>query len=46
MVAHHLRESLRECTVILITHRPALAEIADQVVSLRDGRIWTALEPA
>lgn len=46
MVAGHLRESLRGCTVILITHRPALAEIADQVLNLRDGRIWTALEPA
>jgi ATP-binding cassette subfamily B protein len=45
-VAGHLRESLRGCTVILITHRPALAEIADQVLNLRDGRIWTALEPA
>jgi len=45
-VAHHLRESLRGCTVILITHRPALAEVADQVLILRDGRISPALEPA
>ncbi len=46
MVARHLRQSLRGCTVILITHRPALAEIADQVLNLRDGKIWAALEPA
>lgn len=46
VVARHLRDSLRGCTVILITHRPALAEIADQVVNLRDGKAWTALEPA
>ena len=46
VVARHLRDSLRGSTVILITHRPALAEIADQVVNLRDGKAWTALEPA
>ncbi len=46
LVARHLRQSLRGCTVILITHRPALAEIADQVLYLRDGKICTALEPA
>jgi len=46
VVARHLRQSLRGCTVIIITHRPALSEIADQVVNLREGRIWAALEPA
>lgn len=44
-VARHLRQSLRGCTVIIITHRPALAEIADQVVTLREGKTWTALAP-
>jgi ATP-binding cassette subfamily B protein len=46
VVAGRLRQSLRGCTVIIITHRPALAEIADQVVNLREGKTWTALEPA
>lgn len=46
IVARNLRQSLRGRTVIIITHRPALAEIADQVVNLREGRIWTELTPA
>ncbi len=44
VVARHLRQSLRGSTVIVITHRPALSEIADQVVNLREGKVWTALE--
>ncbi len=43
IVARNLREHLRGCTVIVITHRPALAEIADQVIHLREGKVW--LEP-
>jgi ATP-binding cassette subfamily B protein len=40
LVAHNLRENLRNSTVIVITHRPALAEIADQVINLREGKVW------
>jgi ATP-binding cassette subfamily B protein len=40
LVARHLRENLHNCTVIVITHRPALAEIADQVIHLREGKAW------
>ena len=40
VVARNLRESLRGRTVIIITHRPALAEIADQLVMIREGRVW------
>jgi ATP-binding cassette subfamily B protein len=39
ILARNLRESLRGCTVIVITHRPALAEIADEVLHLRAGKI-------
>src|SRR5580692_10085681 len=39
IVAQNLRQSLYGRTVIVITHRPALAEIADTVLQLRDGRI-------
>ena len=39
IVAQNLRQSLHGRTVIIITHRPALAEIADSVLQLRDGRI-------
>jgi ATP-binding cassette subfamily B protein len=39
IVAKNLRQSLRGRTVIVITHRPALAEIADTVLQLRDGKI-------
>ena len=46
IVAQNLRQSLRGRTVIVITHRPALAEIADKVLYLRDGKIATELAPA
>jgi ATP-binding cassette subfamily B protein len=39
-LARRLRESLSGRTVVLITHRPALAAIADQVVELKEGKIW------
>jgi ATP-binding cassette subfamily B protein len=45
-VAQNLRQALRGRTVIVITHRPALAEIADAVLQLRDGKIVTELTPA
>lgn len=37
VIAQQLRESLAGRTVVIITHRPALAEIADRIVVLRDG---------
>jgi ATP-binding cassette subfamily B protein len=40
LVARNLRENLRNSTVIVITHRPALAEIADRVINLREGKVW------
>jgi len=41
IIARSLREHLPGCTVVVITHRPALSEIADQVISLREGKAWT-----
>jgi ATP-binding cassette subfamily B protein len=46
IVAENLRESLRGRTVIVITHRPALAEIADTVFQLRNGRVATEMARA
>jgi ATP-binding cassette subfamily B protein len=43
IVARNLRKSLSGRTVIVITHRPALSEMADQVVNLREGKVWTEL---
>jgi ATP-binding cassette subfamily B protein len=43
LIARNLREHLGGSTVIAITHRPALAEIADQIVSLREGKAWAEL---
>ncbi len=45
LIARNLREHLRDCTVIVITHRPALAEIADQVINLREGKVWAYASP-
>ena len=38
LVASNLRGALRGGTLIVITHRPALAAIADTVITLQDGR--------
>jgi ABC-type transport system involved in cytochrome bd biosynthesis fused ATPase/permease subunit len=36
----------RFTTVLAISHRPALAEFADQVVTLQDGRVQSVKQPA
>ncbi|HVO98710.1 MAG TPA: ABC transporter ATP-binding protein [Bryobacteraceae bacterium] len=41
IIARNLREHFRGHTVVVITHRPALAEIADQVIHLREGKAWS-----
>jgi len=46
LVATNLRESLTGCTVIFITHRPALAGIADQTIVIRERKAWPALASA
>jgi ATP-binding cassette subfamily B protein len=38
LIASNLRMALPECTLIVITHRPALAEIADAVISIQGGK--------
>jgi ATP-binding cassette subfamily B protein len=37
-VASGLRAALPESTLIVITHRPALAEIADAIITIEEGR--------
>jgi len=46
VVARNLRASLEGRTVVMITHRMALTEIADQVVNLKEGKVWTPLRAA
>ena len=46
IIADQLRHSLAGRTVVIITHRPALAAIADQIVVLRDGITTTELTGA
>ena len=41
IIARNLREQRKGRTVVVITHRPALAEIADQVIHLREGKAWS-----
>ena len=38
VVVRHLRETLQGTTVIIITHRPALAEVATQVITVQDRK--------
>ena len=37
-VAGRLRATLPDATIIVITHKPVLAQLADMVVTLADGR--------
>ncbi|WP_242129433.1 ABC transporter ATP-binding protein [Sphingobium sp. Sx8-8] len=39
LVARGLREALLDATIIVITHKPALAEMADRIITLEEGRI-------
>lgn len=46
LVAKNLRASLPEATLVVITHKPALAQTADLVITLEDGvaaSSWRAL---
>jgi ATP-binding cassette, subfamily B, bacterial len=38
LIASKLRAALPGCTLIVITHRPALAEIADAVITIQGGK--------
>ncbi|MBT2187276.1 ABC transporter ATP-binding protein [Sphingobium nicotianae] len=38
LVAHGLREVLPDATIIVITHKPAMAQVADSVITLDQGR--------
>jgi len=41
LVARGLRRALPDATIVVITHKPALAEMADLVITLKDGRATT-----
>ena len=45
LVATNLRAALPDCTIIVITHRPALAEIADAVVTIENAKARMSYEP-
>lgn len=38
LIAGNLREAMPDATLVVITHRPALAEIAEYVITLENGR--------
>lgn len=38
LVAQGLREALPDATIVVITHKPALAAMADMIVTLEEGR--------
>ncbi len=40
-----LRKLSSTCTIVIVTHRPALVEIADQVIVLEKGRIAESGDP-
>jgi ATP-binding cassette subfamily B protein len=38
LIASKLRSALPDTTLIVITHRPALAEIADAIITIENGK--------
>jgi ATP-binding cassette, subfamily B, bacterial len=38
LIATNLREAMSGRTLIVITHRPALAELADSIITIQDGK--------
>jgi ATP-binding cassette subfamily B protein len=38
LIAANLRASLPDATIIVITHKPALAQIADTIITVEAGR--------
>lgn len=46
LVAERLRSALPDATIIVITHKPALARIADQVVTIANGQAHVAPQSA
>lgn len=38
LIASNLRNALPGCTLIVITHRPALADVADAVIAIQGGK--------
>jgi len=45
LIAGNLREALPEATLIVITHRPALAEAADMVITLEGAAVAASVLP-
>jgi putative ABC transport system ATP-binding protein len=45
-LVQRLRQARPELTVIMVTHDPRVADAADRIVHMRDGRIVTDPEPA
>lgn len=39
LIAGRLRETLPDATIIVITHKPALAEMADYIITIHDGHV-------
>lgn len=46
LVARGLREALPDATLVVITHKPALAALADRVVTIEQGHARMTVRPA
>jgi ATP-binding cassette subfamily B protein len=45
LIATRLRKTLPDATIIVITHKPALAELADAIVTIEQGRATMTRRP-
>ncbi|RVT41057.1 ABC transporter ATP-binding protein [Sphingobium algorifonticola] len=46
LIASRLRETLPDATIIVITHKPTLADLADHVITIQEGRVHMAARDA
>lgn len=46
IIAANLRASLPDATIVVITHKPALAQIADTIITVEGGRAEISRSPA
>ena len=35
----------QDCAVLMVTHDPRILDVADRLLQMEDGRLWSAVRP-